>query len=103
MLDYQEVTNAIPADQTTVFNEIIMRWDNVAIQWSDFACENSNQLGKRFRRRTGKRYSGFEGRVVRTGACLYDRYCLFSVQPDDDPDCCATLDVEPCVIAQVGY
>ena len=41
-----------------------MRWDNVAIQWSDFACENSNQLGKRFRRRTGKRYSGFKGQEL---------------------------------------
>ena len=25
------------------------------------------------------------------------------VQPDNDPDCCATLDVEKCVIAQVGF
>ena len=31
-----------------------MRWQNNAIKWADFACENSNQLGKRFRRRTGE-------------------------------------------------
>ena len=37
-----------------MFNEIIMRWQNNAIKWADFACENSNQLGKRFRRRTGE-------------------------------------------------
>ena len=32
-----------------------------------------------------------------------DKLFLFLVQPNDDPDCCATLDVEPCVIAQVGF
>ena len=31
-----------------------MQWQNNAIKWTDFACENSNQLGKRFRRRTGE-------------------------------------------------
>lgn len=50
----EEVINAIPARQTALFDEIIMRWQNNAIQWTDFACENSNKLGKRFRRRTGE-------------------------------------------------
>ena len=50
----EEVINPIPATQTTLFNEIIMRWQNNAIKWDDFACENSNQLGKRFRRRSGE-------------------------------------------------
>ena len=53
-------------------------------------------LGSRFGTR-----SGFF-RIL-FGSTTFDKLFLFLVQPNDDPDCCATLDVEPCVIAQVGF
>ena len=54
LLKYKETTNPIPARQTALFNEITVGWGNNAIKWSDFACENSNNLGKRFRTRSGE-------------------------------------------------
>ena len=59
----EEVINPIPARQTELFNEVIMRWQNNAIKWTDFACENSNKLGKRFRRRTGEFQSLIQGLI----------------------------------------
>ena len=54
LLKYKETTNPMPARQTALFNEITVGWGNNAIKWSDFACENSNNLGKRFRTRSGE-------------------------------------------------